>query len=292
MTGFASATGAFETYSWAWELRSVNARGLDMRLRVPDWISGLETVLRTRLGKSLKRGSVSLTLRVSREEEAGTLSLNPAQLKAVLSALAEVEDQALQDGISLAPSKASDILNLRGVLESGGAEEDTAALSEALAKAFEPLLQAFIEMRQGEGAALAAVLADQLDQVETLVQSAMSAAENRRGDVTRQLQEALARVVDNTDAVEPARVAQELAMIAVKSDITEELDRLRAHVAAARELLQAGGPVGRKLDFLMQEFNREANTLCSKANFTELTRAGLDLKAVIDQMREQVQNVE
>ena len=147
-------------------------------------------------------------------------------------------------------------------------------------------------MREEEGTALARILGDQLTMVEALVAQAAELAEARRGLMAETLRANLARVMENADGADPDRVAQELALIAVKSDVTEEIDRLRAHVAAARALLDKGGPVGRKLDFLMQEFNREANTLCSKAQNSELTAVGLDLKAVIDQMREQVQNIE
>ena len=147
-------------------------------------------------------------------------------------------------------------------------------------------------MRETEGGQLNAILTDQIDQIETLTEQAVQAAATRSSNVKSQMDAALARVMDNANGVEPERIAQELALIAVKSDITEEIDRLKAHVIAARELLESGEPIGRKLDFLTQEFNREANTLCSKAQATELTQIGLALKAVIDQMREQVQNVE
>ena len=226
MTAFASARGEHESYSWAWELRSVNGKGLDLRLRVPDWLEGLEAALRAELTKSVVRGNVTLTLRLTRSEQTGAL--------------------------------------VRG----------------------------FLKMRGEEGAALARILGDQLDMVAALTADAAALAEARKDAMAETLRANLARVLDQAQGADPDRVAQELALIAVKSDVREEIDRLGAHVGAARALLDSGGAVGRKLDFLMQEFNREANTLCSKAQDSDLTAVGLDLKAVIDQMREQVQNIE
>jgi len=198
----------------------------------------------------------------------------------------------MDQGLSLAPSKASDLLALRGMLEPGVIQDDVAPLIRQLKQEFTPLVGAFVEMRRTEGAALIDLLAAQLDRVETFTARAAELAETRKAAMAETLKTNLARVLNNADGADPARVAQELALIAVKADITEEIDRLGAHVTAARDLLAKGGPVGRKLDFLMQEFNREANTLCSKSQSTDLTAVGLELKAVIDQMREQVQNVE
>ncbi|MRU13856.1 YicC family protein [Roseovarius sp. A21] len=292
MTAFASAKGSHEAHGWTWELRSVNGKGLDLRLRTPDWIEGLEAALRARLSKALARGNVSLALRVQAEDEAGRLALNAGQLHDVLTAMAEVEAQAMDRGISLAPATAADVIGVRGVLDAGAGAQDTTALRKALLEDFEALLAAFLEMREAEGRALNDVLSDQLDQIARLTEAAAQAAEARRPEMQAATRAALARVMDNTDGADEARVAQELALIAVKADVTEEIDRLRAHVGAARDLLAQGSPIGRKLDFLSQEFNREANTLCSKAQNSGLTAVGLDLKAVIDQMREQVQNVE
>ncbi len=293
MTGFASGAGQWAGWSWSWDLRSVNSKGRDLRLRVPDWVSGLETDLRARLGEAITRGAITLSLKLGREEEAARLSVNEAQLDRVLAALTLVEDRALEKGMTLAPSRAADLLSQRGVLELvSGDEEDTAPLRSALMQSFEPLLADFLDMRRREGAELNAVLAAQLDSVALLTEQAAAAALARRDEMAANLRAALARVLDNSAGVEPERIAQELALIAVKSDITEELDRLGAHVVAARDLLGADGPVGRKFDFLTQEFNREANTLCSKAQSKVLTAIGLELKTVIDQVREQVQNVE
>ena len=292
MTGFASAKGAFGAWGWTWELRSVNGKGLDLRLRVPDWLDGLETALRAELGKAVTRGNVTLSLRLTRDEGAGTLALNTATMGLVLDALHAVETEALARGMTLAPTTAGDLLALRGMLETGTAAEDTGPLVARLVAEFPGLVRDFVAMRRSEGKALAAILKGQLDQVETLTARAAELAEARREASADALRANLARVLDNAAGADPDRVAQELALMAVKADVTEEIDRLGAHVRAARALLAEGGAVGRKLDFLMQEFNREANTLCSKSQAVELTAAGLELKAVIDQMREQVQNVE
>jgi uncharacterized protein (TIGR00255 family) len=187
---------------------------------------------------------------------------------------------------------AAEIAAMRGVMDTSGDEADPAPLLIALSHDLAPLLEAFDTMRRHEGAALAALIKTQLDETEKLVGQALTAVEGRREAQIETLRAALARVMDNSDGADPDRVAQELALIAVKTDVREELDRLGAHVAQAHALFKGDVPRGRKLDFLMQEFNREANTLCSKAQFAELTRIGLDLKALIDQMREQVQNIE
>lgn len=292
MTGFASGRGDRAPWSWGWELRSVNARGMDVRLRVPDWLEGLESQLRGDLGRAVSRGSVTLTLRVMRNDTAGTLALNRAALDAAFDALAQIEAEALERGITLAPSKAADLLTLRGVLDENAEQEDTAPLIAELRARFAPLVAAFVQMRESEGAALTAVMDEQLNEIADLTDHAADLAESRNEAIAENLRANLARVLDNTDGADPDRVAQELAMLAVKSDVTEEIDRLRTHVKAARDLMTAGGAVGRKLDFLMQEFNREANTLCSKAQWADLTAVGLELKAVIDRMREQVQNIE
>ncbi|WP_170338598.1 YicC/YloC family endoribonuclease [Ruegeria arenilitoris] len=292
MTGFASGKGALGPHSWSWELRSVNGKGLDMRLRVPDWLTGLEAALRADMSKQISRGNVTLSLRVAREETAAELKLNEGAMSAALDALAQAEELAVNKGVALAPSKASDLLMLKGMLDAAAEDDDPAPLVEALKSEFGSLLAEFVTMRRDEGQALASVLSAQLDQIQTLTEQATELAERRKEAMADTLRQNLARVMENSQGADPDRVAQELALIAVKADITEELDRLAAHVVAARALLEQEAPVGRKLDFLMQEFNREANTLCSKSQNSELTSVGLELKAVIDQLREQVQNVE
>lgn len=292
MTGFATLKGQFGPWSWVWDIRAVNARGLDVRLKLPEWIDGIEQPVRKAVTAAVERGSVSLGLRVNREADAGALSLDGAALERSLSFLAEISHAAEARGLMLAQPSAVDIAAMRGVLDTQASDDDTAPLAKALLDDLPELLAAFNAMRAHEGAVLGAVLGDQLSQVEALVAAAGAAIEGRRDAQSEALQTALARVLDNSGGADPDRVAQELALIAVKSDVREEIDRLGAHVDQARSLLDGAEARGRKLDFLMQEFNREANTLCSKSQYQELTRIGLDLKAVIDQMREQVQNVE
>ncbi|WP_254428762.1 MULTISPECIES: YicC/YloC family endoribonuclease [unclassified Ruegeria] len=292
MTGFASGKGAFGPHSWTWELRSVNGKGLDMRVRAPDWLTGLEVALRGQLSKALSRGSVTLSLRLNRDESAPDLVLNEVAMGAALEALAKTQQMAEARDIMLAPSRASDLIALKGMLDAGSDVDDPAPLVEHLIAEFPGLLTEFIAMRETEGQALSQILNGQLETVAELTEQAAILAEQRKDKVAETLRENLSRVMDNAQGADPDRVAQELALIAVKADITEEIDRLKAHVLAARDLLDQDVAVGRKLDFLMQEFNREANTLCSKAQSADLTSVGLELKAVIDQMREQVQNVE
>lgn len=292
MTGFAALKGQSGAWSWTWDIRSVNARGLDLRLRLPDWVEGLEPAVRKAVGGAVSRGAVTLGLRLNRENDEAGASLNPAGLGRALTLLVEVSHAAEARGLVLTPVTAAEVAQMRGVMETGPQDEDSAPLLAALKKDLPELLSAFNEMRLHEGAALKAVIEGQLAEVEALVAEAETVLPARREAQAEALKAALARVLDNADGADPERLAQELAMLAVKTDVREELDRLAAHVAQARSLLEGDEPRGRKLDFLMQEFNREANTLCSKAQFQELTRIGLDLKAVVDQMREQVQNVE
>ncbi|MDO8884410.1 MAG: YicC/YloC family endoribonuclease [Pseudotabrizicola sp.] len=294
MTGFAARKGQGAGFVWAWDIRSVNGKGLDLRLRLPDWVDGLELALRTDVQKALSRGNVSLSLKVSREgaEAESGLRVNTPVLGAVLAALQQVEGAAMDAGVTLAQATAADVLAVRGVLETASMDDDTGPLRAALMADLPALLTEFAAMRATEGAALQKVIAGQLSQIETLTTAAKAQADARRDTAAASLRDALARVLDHADGADAGRVAQELALIAVKQDVTEELDRLAAHIDAARTLLADTGPVGRKFDFLMQEFMREANTLCAKAQALALTRIGLDLKTVIDQMREQVQNVE
>jgi len=293
MTGFAAHSGALAPHSWGWELRAVNGKGLDVRVRVPDWIPALEAGLRKAIGARIARGNLTLGLRVIREDAGeGALRVSEDQLAVVLAALGRIEEAAMDAGVSLAPSKATDIVTMRGVLEAATPEDDNAALAAALLAEFDTVLDAFDAMRAAEGAALGQVMRTQLAQIATLTEQAEQAAQARTQATADTLKRNLAKVIENTDGIDPDRIAAELALIAVKADITEEIDRLRAHVDAATALLAHDAPVGRKLDFLMQEFNREANTLCAKSQSSDLTQIGLALKAVIEQLREQVQNVE
>jgi uncharacterized protein (TIGR00255 family) len=294
MTGFAARRGEAEGYSWSWDIRSVNARGLDLRLRVPDWIDGLEPACRTRITKSIARGSVTASLRIQHEDRDQRAALNQEHVTETLAMIADITKAADASGVTLAPVSAADVLAQRGVLDFAKEDEgeELKALRAGLLDDLEMLLSAFLDMRHSEGQALQSVLTAQITKVSALVHQAERCIEDRKTAMAETLRSQIARVLENADGVDDTRLMQELALLAVKSDVTEEIDRLKAHVTAAQDLLSSKGPIGRKFDFLTQEFNREANTLCSKAQSNDLTNVGLSLKAVIDQMREQVQNVE
>ncbi|MCT2538406.1 YicC/YloC family endoribonuclease [Sedimentimonas flavescens] len=292
MTGFAAGQGGAQGYDWSWDIRSVNGKALDLRFRLPD-VEGLEPLVRTAVGRFAARGNISANLRLTRVDAAEGLRLSASGLRAALAALRDIESVAAAEGMALAQTTAADVLTLRGVLEQGPVQmEDPAALRTALIASLEGVLTEFAAMRAAEGAQIGAVISAQLTRIAELTEAAAEAAEARRPDWEAGITAALARVIEGAGGADPDRVAQELALIAVKGDVTEEIDRLRAHIAAARDLLADPKPVGRRFDFLTQEFVREANTLCSKSGSSRLTAIGLDLKHVIDQMREQIQNVE
>jgi uncharacterized protein (TIGR00255 family) len=297
MTGYAGGAVSravdTEIVEWEWELRAVNGRGLDFRLRLPEGLGRLEKPLRDKLSAKVARGNVTLGLRLRVSQGQTGARIDSAILADLLAALDQVQVSAQEKGLSLQAPTALDLLGWRGVLAQG---PDLAAinadrLDAILLEDFDTVLDAFMTMRAREGQALAEVLCAQLDDIARLTQAARALLEQRASDMAAHFHKAL-KQVQGQSHIEPARIEQELALLAVKADLTEELDRLDAHCAAGHALLRADQPVGRKLDFLTQEFNREANTLCSKAQHLEMTRIGLDLKAVIDQMREQVQNVE
>lgn len=293
MTGYARAEGRDAQVAWVWEAKSVNGRGLELRSRLPHGHDALEPAAREAAGKRLKRGNVQLSLNVTRVAEAPPMRVNTELLEQMLKLVNQLAPQ--HPGI--APARWDGLLAVKGVLEPMEAEETDAeavrkAREEAMKATLEQALDALAAMRLSEGGRIKTVLMDQLAEISTLADRAGACASLRPEAVKERLRQQVAAVLEAAPTLSEERVAQEVALIAVKADVREELDRLRAHVAAARELIEAGGAVGRKLDFLAQEFNREANTLCSKSSDVELTRVGLDLKAVIDQFREQVQNIE
>lgn len=298
MTGFMGQRGQGRGYSWVWSLRAVNGKSFDLRLRlpeVPEGLGTLETMLRPALTTAIARGNVTLTLRLWRDKTGDLALPKPPKLAAALAALAAVEKAAEAAGLVLANASAAEVLNLRAFAasEDEALEEDEAAeLQGAILADVPGLIESFNKMRALEGAMLQNALEAQLGQIENLVEAARAAAQARGPAARRSLEDGLARLLGAGAPVDENRMMQELAALALRQDVEEELTRLSAHTAAARALLAEEGPVGRKLDFLAQEFMREANTLCSKAQDITLTRLGLDLKAVIDQMREQVQNVE
>ena len=292
MTAFASRTGSASGYQWHWDLRSVNGRGLDIRTRMPDSLTGIEAAMRKALAAAITRGNVQVSLRLTREEAASAALLDMSQLDRVLEALDQIQERAFAKGVTLGQPTAADVLAQRGVFSTVQQSDVPEEVGQAILADIPLLIADFVAMRQAEGAALARVISGQIDEIARLTKLAQSAADARHAQQKNTLQAALQRLLDEQSEVGPDRLAQELALIAVKTDIMEEIDRLAAHVSAAKALVTDAKPVGRKLDFLTQEFNREANTLCSKAQFAPLTAVGLDLKAVIDQMREQIQNVE
>jgi uncharacterized protein (TIGR00255 family) len=294
MTGFARESGTLpDGTSFVWELRSVNGRGLDLRLRVPNGLDAIEAALREAAGKRLKRGNVSATLTLKREERAPRLTPDPAALEQAIALATSVAQR-----LGAPPPRAEAILALPGVLRAETVEPDEAAEEAkraALIAAFDTALQGLVAARGREGAQLATILGALLDEIAALREAAATEAATQPEAQRQRLMENLARLLGEGDArarIPEERLAQEVAMLAQRSDVREELDRLSAHVAEARRLLAGGEAVGRKLEFLTQEFVREANTLCSKSASVGLTRLGLELKAAIERLREQAANVE
>jgi uncharacterized protein (TIGR00255 family) len=290
MTGFARVQGDSTEagQAWVWEVRSVNGKGLDARLRLPAGVEGVEGAAREAIARRFARGNVSATLQLRQEAAQGP---RPTINETLLGHLMD-RARALPEHV--APPTFDGLLQVRGVLEMAEPVLDEAAVAardSAVLTSLEAALDALAAARDDEGRRLATILAGHLATIETLTEAAGRTAAGRPQAVAERLRVQVAGLLDGTPLSED-RLAQEIALIAAKIDIREELDRLTAHVAQARDLLAAGGPCGRRLDFLCQEFNREANTLCSKSQDVDLTRIGLDLKAVIDQVREQVQNVE
>lgn len=297
MTGFAAHSAQLDLdghqLDVEWDIRAVNGRGIDLRLRLPEAYGFMEKPVRDFVASQVARGNVTLSLKLRDVKAASAAPLDPAALDALLATLDQVNATAQAHGVLLQAPTALDLLSFRGVLTHGpdSVAIEPAKLIPALLDTLEPLVTAFNAMRAQEGAALRGILIGQLDQIAQLTEQARALLPERAQASAEALARAVEQILLQTRA-DPARLEQELALLAVKTDVAEELDRLAAHVAAARTILASDAPSGRKLDFLMQEFNREANTLCSKAQHMDLTRIGLELKTVIDQMREQVQNLE
>ncbi len=295
MTGFARADGAQGAYRWHWEVKSVNGKGLDCRFRLPSGFEGIESALRDALGEHIRRGNCQAGLHLDRTETASKVQVNEAMLGDVMKAAKTVAAAAASQGLELSPPTAESFLGLRGVLETVEVEEDETdreALHAAVLASFSDVAKLLASARGDEGAKLTSIVTDQVDRIEALTAEAKASPASSEQAFRARLKAQVGDLLDASPALSEERLAQEAAFLATKADIREELDRLQAHVAQARDLIVSGEPVGRRLDFLSQEFNREANTLCAKAADTALTRIGLDLKAVIDQLKEQVQNVE
>jgi uncharacterized protein (TIGR00255 family) len=290
MTGFARAEGHADGTSWVWELKSVNSKSLDLRFRLPPGFEALELPLRTSLAKHLRRGNVAVSLTVARTAAGGGLRVNREALAQVLALVRELEGS-----IEAAPPRIDGLLALRGILEAGDAVEDEAArerLNAALLASWETALSALQTMREAEGSRLLPTIEARLDEIDGLTADAERCAAAQPAQIRQRLSDLLKELLEAVPALPEERLVQEAALIAAKADIREELDRLTAHVGGARALVAEGTAIGRRFDFLCQEFNREANTLCSKSADVALTRVGLGLKAAIEQLREQVQNIE
>jgi len=290
MTGFARSQGSAGGYHWAWELKSVNGKGLDLRLRLPQGWDAIEVPARASAARHLARGNVSATLTAERTGALAAVRVNEEVLAALLETIGKIAQR-----VDASPPSLDGTLGLKGVMEITETEENAAARREAetaVAAGFEAALSDLVSARRNEGLALARLLETRLVEIARLTAAAEASPARAPEAIRARLAEQVKSIVGTGEKLDSDRLYQEAILLAAKADVREELDRLKAHVEAAEKLLAAGGPVGRKLDFLAQELNRESNTLCAKSNDVSLTAIGLDLKAVVDQFREQVQNLE
>jgi uncharacterized protein (TIGR00255 family) len=290
MTGFARSHGTNGPYTFEWELKSVNAKGFDLRMRLPAGWDELEAFAKKRAGEVLSRGTVYANLNVKRPNAASTVRVN----EDVLASVVKVASMLAGKIDAVAPS-VDGLLGIKGVIEIVEPESDEAedqAAMTAAAAAFDEALANLVAMRRREGEALKQSLLQRMDEIETLTKKAELAPGRKPEAIRARLAEQIAMLLDTSDRFDADRLTQEALLIATKADIREELDRIASHISQAREMLGKGGPVGRRLDFLAQEFNREVNTCCSKSNDIELTNTGLEMKNVVEQFREQVQNLE
>ncbi|HIP77794.1 MAG TPA: YicC family protein [Kiloniellaceae bacterium] len=290
MTGFARQEGSDDNVAWAWEVKTVNGRSLDVRSRLPSGYEALDPIVRKAVAAVCHRGNTQVNLVVKRSEAAQAWQLNEDLLQQVLEVM-----EGLRARLDAAPPRLDGLLALRGVLEPVEEEESPDQRDARLRRIEGDLhqaLKALVGMRSDEGTRLAELVQGHLASIETLCAAAADCAATQPDALRRRLREQLDLLLAETSGIAEDRLAQEAAILVSKADVREELDRLAAHIEAARDLLRQGGAIGRKLDFLCQEFNREANTLCSKSADVELTRIGLDLKSAIEQLREQVQNIE
>jgi uncharacterized protein (TIGR00255 family) len=290
MTGFARADGTATGYRWTWEIRSVNGKGLDIRLRLPAGFERLDPPARERCAARLTRGNIQSTLTLVSDSTANRIRINEEVLGEVLAVMEQIRGR-----IDVQPPTLDGILSIRGVVEAAENELDEAtrtALDEEILRSLDQALADLVTMRAREGQAIGVVLTARLTEITRLVKAAEASPARTPDAIRARLAEQVAALLDAAPALDPDRLHQEAVLLATKADIREEIDRLDAHVVAATEILAEGGPVGRRLDFLAQEFGRETNTLCAKANDRSLTAIGLELKAVVDQLREQIQNLE
>jgi len=291
MTGFARTEGQSAGCSWTWEVRSVNGKGLEVRSRLPAGFEALEPQVRQRIAGTLKRGNIGANLTVAWIERPAGVRVNTEALHQIVALLPDIQ-RRLPDCL---PPSPDGLLNLRGIIEivdEQPTEETRAALDEAILDGLDQSLGSLAAMRRDEGARMATVLEGHLERIAGLCREANGLAAAQPAAIMARLVEQVGALISTIPALPEDRLAQEVALLATKADLREELDRLKAHHEAAMALVAGGGPVGRKLEFLCQEFNREANTLCAKSADVQLTRVGIDIKATIDQLREQVQNIE
>jgi uncharacterized protein (TIGR00255 family) len=290
MTGFARIDGAEDGYNWVWELRSVNSRSLDVRLRLPSGMDHIETGLRKIIAERLTRGNISASLTLQKPPSRQEVLINSEVLNQILDL-----SKKLSESHNFSPPSVDGLLTIRGVLEVRDEEENDQQrkiLEKAVLDAFAKALDELVQNRYAEGERLAVSVGRHLNEIDSYITEASSIDEVQPAVIVKRLREQINSLANELPALTEDRLAQEAAILAVKSDIREELDRLSAHVEGGRELIEGGSPVGRKLDFLCQEFNREANTVCSKSSALKLTRVGLELKAAIERLREQIQNIE
>jgi uncharacterized protein (TIGR00255 family) len=290
MTGFARGHGVCGSYAWSWEIKSVNAKGLDIRLRLPPGWDAVEVPARKTANEKLSRGTVYANLTVERKGIAPTVKVNEPVLNAVLATL-----KSLSGKVDAQKPTLDGILALKGVIEvteEDEREEDRRAAELAILAGFDKLLADLIAMRREEGATLGRLLSARLDEIEALAARAEKAPGRKPEAIKARLAEQVATLLAASQRFDSDRLHQEAILIASRADIREELDRLASHVEQVRKMIADGGPIGRRLDFLAQELNRESNTLTAKANDTELTNIGLELKSTVEQFREQVQNLE
>ena len=291
MTGFARASGSHATWRWSWEIKTVNAKGLDLRVRVPHGFDAIEQDVKAHAGRRLSRGACYANLTAQRHAGAPEeVRINQAALLALQNALAQLPPSA-----RLRPASLDGLLAIRGivdVVEAVDAEDTMKAVQEAALASLDAGLAELVAMRETEGRALQTILGQRLGTIARLSKAAEDCPGRKPEAVRERLVRSVADLMGAAPALDPARLHQEAILMAAKADVREELDRLAAHVAAARDLIVSDQPVGRKLDFLAQELAREANTLCSKSNDPALTSIGVELRVEIEQFREQVQNIE
>ncbi|MBO6918168.1 MAG: YicC family protein [Rhizobiaceae bacterium] len=289
MTGYASSDGIACNVAWMWELRAVNGKGLDIRMRIPSGFEGLEQKLRGKCADVLTRGNLQISLTAKEQGAATELVVNQSALNSIIKIAKDLEDHGFDK------SSTDGLLSIRGVLEERHIErsdEEQSQLLKSIEDGFYKALGELVKARETEGNALADVLRGQISQIEEGVEKVIADPSRSQKAIKERLQHQVQNLIDSNSNFDEERLYVEAAILATKADLQEEIDRLLAHIDSANALLDEGGAIGRRLDFLAQEFNRECNTICSKSNAAAVTAVGLELKVLVDQFREQIQNVE